>query len=232
MTTSRAASANATESIPWQLRKGRNTLMKLEVVREALQEASDVSSVLDIGCNAGVIARGLGESGFFCVGIDKSVDAQGIASPLKRACLGEVNFDADLVHKLPTFDAALLLSVHHHFFRELGGEETARLIADLAGKIRHVILIEVSSKSKEYGFPPRALFNDGDEASVTAFTQEWLERTLPGWNVAYIWKNARRPKLSDRYLFRCRRRLHVASSASRPLSWLRSMQARVLRRRA
>jgi SAM-dependent methyltransferase len=217
------------EITPWQLRKGRNTSAKLEVIRQTLRDAGGVSSVLDIGCNAGVITRGLGESGFFCVGIDKSVNTLGVGDPLKRACLGEVDFDADLVKKLPTFDAALLLSVHHHFFRDFGPDETASLFESLSAKIRRVILIEVSSKSKEYGLASGELFVDGDEGSVTTFTKEWLERALPGWDVTYIWKNVRRPRLSDRYLFCCRRR---ASNGQNLLARAKSALSKVLRRTA
>jgi SAM-dependent methyltransferase len=188
---------------PWQLRKGRNTIAKLDVIRDALNEAGTISSVLDIGCNAGVIARGLGDSGFFCVGIDKDVNTKGVADPLRNACLGQTTFNRDLIKKLPVFDAALVLSVHHHFFRDFGDEQTRALFSALRSKVRQKIMVEVSSKNKEYGHAPGELFIDGDEQSVTNFTKTWLEDALPGWEATYVWMNKRRPRLSDRYLFSC-----------------------------
>lgn len=205
--TAQLGNEQSTEVVqPWQLRKGRNTGAKLNVIRDALVKAGTVSSVLDIGCNAGVVARGLGESGFFCVGIDKEVNTAGVTDPLQNACLGETTFNQDLVVKLPVFDAALVLSVHHHFFREFGDKETQALFSALSQKIRHVILVEVSSKNKEYGRSPGDLFIDEDEQSLTAYTKTWLEQALPGWEASYIWKNKRRPRLSDRYLFACKPR--------------------------
>lgn len=205
---------------PWQLRKGRNTGAKLATIKKALRQERTISSVLDIGCNAGVIARGLGDSGFFCVGIDKEVNTAGVSRPLQNACLGETVFNRELIDKLPVFDAALILSVHHHFFREFGEFETRELFSVLSRKIRHMILVEVSSKNKEYGQPAGKLFVDEDEQSVTTFTKAWLEAALPGWRAEYIWKNKRRPRLSDRYLFSCKPR----QSAKRAAKWTRFLR--------
>lgn len=193
------------KTVPWQLRKGRNTDIKLRMVRSALQDAG-AQSVIDIGCNAGVVTRGLGAAGMFAVGIEQDLaNLPVVGEALQGACLGNLRFSNEVVERMPAFDAALLLSVHHHFIRELGHEEAKALIRALGAKIRRIIIFEVSSKSREYGAEPNALFADEDEASVIAFTRNWLQDALPHWKVEHVWTNLRRPRLSNRYLVTCSR---------------------------
>ena len=211
------------KTVPWQLRKGRNTDIKLRMVRSALQDAG-AQSVIDIGCNAGGVTRGLGAAGLlgsawvhllvwglgavgmFAVGIEQDLaNLPVVGEALQGACLGNLRFSNEVVERMPAFDAALLLSVHHHFIRELGHEEAKALIRALGAKIRRIIIFEVSSKSREYGAEPNALFADEDEASVIAFTRNWLQDALPHWKVEHVWTNLRRPRLSNRYLVTCSR---------------------------
>ena len=193
------------KTVPWQLRKGRNTDIKLRMVRSALQDAG-AQSVSGIGCNAGVVTRGLGAAGMFAVGIEQDLaNLPVVGEALQGACLGNLRFSNEVVERMPAFDAALLLSVHHHFIRELGHEEAKALIRALGAKIRRIIIVEVSSKSREYGAEPNALFADEDEASVIAFTRNWLQDALPHWKVEHVWTNLRRPRLSNRYLVTCSR---------------------------
>lgn len=186
--------------VPWQLRKGRNTDKKLDQVIRHLK-AAGARSVLDIGCNAGEITRGLGEAGLFAVGIEQEINFSGVADPLRGACLGNIRFSQEVAESLPTFDAATVLSVHHHFIREIGDEAAKRLIQTLGMRVQKLIVFEVSSKSQEYGAESDALFRNEDEADIVAFTTRWMADALPGWRTDYVWRNVRRPRLSDRFMF-------------------------------
>lgn len=188
--------------IPWQLRKGRNTDQKAQVIVDTLLK-HEVRSAVDIGCNAGLVTRAMGQAGIFAVGIEQDMNLDGVEKPLAGACLGNIRFSHDVARSLPRFDAATILSVHHHFIREMGDDSAKELIGILGRRVRKLMIFEVSSKSKEYGTEPDALFRDGSESSIVEFTTRWMADALPGWKVDYIWRNVRRPRLSDRFMFSC-----------------------------
>lgn len=74
----------------WQANKN-NSHCKAILISEQLHLLG-VKSVLDIGTNAGAVARLLSEN-YFVVGIDQKLDFRGYAKPLENLALGEITFN-------------------------------------------------------------------------------------------------------------------------------------------
>ena len=186
---------------PWQVRK-RNSSAKFDLIRPILQEGK-ARSVLDIGCNAGMITRLAGEEGLFSVGVDKNVDLQGVVDPLGNACIGNVEMSHDMVDKLPKFDAILLLSVHHQLIAGYGDEWTQNFVSNLANKADMFFVIEFAALNKKYLATENSLFTDNDAVSVVSYAQSWLAHALPGWNINYVGKVPESEIEPYRFMFSC-----------------------------
>lgn len=190
------------KKIPFQYR--RKTYEKASKISLHLKNAG-AFSVLDLGCNAGIISRYLGREGFFVVGIDKKFHSsiRFIANPCKDAFLGEANIDQGLVSKLPKFDAILLLSIHHQMVKIYGDEKTKEIFYLLSKKCRKIFLIEFSGRNKKYGKLPGDLFIDNDEKSVLMYCFDWLRSAMPDLKHYYVGKVRQVKKEPNRFLFKC-----------------------------
>jgi SAM-dependent methyltransferase len=187
---------------PFQL--NRETDKKYTAIKENID--LDVSSVLDVGCNAGEITRRMGEAGYFAVGIDKKVDVRGIENPLNGACLGNIDVDMSLISKLPLFDVILLLSVHHQMIKSNGDEWTKNFIRSLGSKCSKIFFIEFAGINSKYGKEDGELFIDNDEESVVTYGNEWLKKALPDFNCFFVDKITQTKKEPYRFLFKCVKR--------------------------
>jgi hypothetical protein len=122
-------------------------------------------TVLDVGCNNGVIGKVLYALGCLVVGIDNSdVDSQSLYKPLKPSKEFELEFyKKDLKDFLSEdqrmWDAVLLLSVTHHWEtgyamsgnRRYTDKDITDICAKLCSKTNHTIYYE--GPSNEPGFP-------------------------------------------------------------------------------
>lgn len=188
--------------LPWQIRRG-NSSIKFDLIKPLFKEMH-VTSVLDIGCDAGAITRLAGEAGFFSVGIDKVLDFQGVAEPLDKACIGKFELNQKLIKKLPVFDAVLLLSVHHQLIEQYGDEYTQKLVYQLSARVKEVLIMEFAALNEKYSGTEVALFKDNDESSITEYAYSWLHQTLPGWTISYIGKAPESKKEPYRFMFACK----------------------------
>jgi SAM-dependent methyltransferase len=184
----------------YQLR--RKPKEKFELILPVL-ERHGVQSVLDVGCNAGVITRLAGQAGFFAVGIDHKVNTFGIPEPLEGACLGQVRFDLHVAEKIPKFDAVLLLSVYHQWIHRYGDELSQAMLRALAKKAGDVLVIELSGRAMKYGYEIGEHFTDHDDDSVVAHWRDYLDAALPAHETTHIGKSWEKKSEPFRYLFSC-----------------------------
>ena len=81
----------------------------------------------------------------------------------------------DDVQRLPSFDVVLLLSVHHHWLRAYGPEQTEGMLRGLAEKTGRAMIFEAPSRRVRYG-DHAPDFVDNDEVSVNVYLRSYLTR--------------------------------------------------------
>lgn len=185
------------KSVSWQANRN-NSLFKAELIQRELQHLS-VKSILDIGSNAGAVARHMSENNFV-VGIDKNLDTRGFEKPFKNVALGEIPFNLENAAKIPDFDAVLLLSVHHQWLAELLEEEADALVKAAISIAKKVVFIEFAALNAKYSFSNK--FKDNDENSVTNYAYNYLNRLESQSQITYIGKCPESRREPFRFLFK------------------------------
>ena len=155
-------------------------------------DLSQVGSVLDIGCNEGLITNHFSELGKFAVGIDISpFFARNMLRQLhaqKVPAFGTLKLTPESVQTLPTFDLMLVLSVHHWWVKEYGDGVAQQMVKSLIARTRRYFVIEFSSIKDKYGYSQER-FVDNDEQSVTQYARQWLQDIDPGYDIRYLGAN-------------------------------------------
>lgn len=185
---------------PWQAKR-QNSREKVALIAPVL-EHFECRSVLDVGCNAGEVSRLIGQS-CFVVGVDQRLNVNGFADPLRLACLGEIQVNLENVSRIPTFDAALLLSVHHQWHYHEGEDFAREMVRAVASKAARVFIIEFAALNTKYQASGPGRFRDNDEQSVTTYAKSWLAEVLPSHPVTYLGKTIESPHEPYRFMFSC-----------------------------
>lgn len=150
-----------------------------KLVRSALP--SDGGSLLDIGSNLGAFTARAAQEGFISIGIEKDrrLVQRAIAthSEVSGCAFMEADIGLDLCAKLPSFDAVLLLSVHHHWHHIFGPEAAAEMLRCMVTKARQVVVFEGPSRSSRYeSNVPN--FPDNCEDALLAYHDTYLRETI------------------------------------------------------
>ena len=184
------------KGVSWQAMKN-NSYCKAELIRRELNRLN-VKNILDIGSNAGAVARHLSENNFV-VGIDQNLDTRGFEKPFENVALGEIPFNLENTQKIPDFDAVLLLSVHHQWLAELLEEEADALVKAAISIAKKVVFIEFAALNSKYSFSSK--FEDNDENSVTNYAYDYLNRLQPQSKITYIGKCPESIREPFRFMF-------------------------------
>jgi SAM-dependent methyltransferase len=162
--------------VPYQRKVAAAAPERYEMIGDALPAGT--SSLLDVGSNLGDVTAHFASRGVWSIGIEKSASL--VAEARKRHgaqsdcafVLSDIQ-PGDLA-KLASFDAVLLLSVHHHWVKEHGPDVAGTMLRDIAAKTNRVLIFEGASRRERYR-PHEPDFIDNDEASVTNYLQTYLE---------------------------------------------------------
>jgi len=138
-------------------------------------------SALDIGCNLGDITAHCASRGLWAIGVDQSKD---LIDGARRRHSGKadcgfllMDVKPDDMRRLPSFDVVLLLSVHHHWLRAYGPEQTAEMLRALAALTGRAMIFQAPSRRVRYGSHAPD-FVDNDETTVTAYLESYLTATV------------------------------------------------------
>lgn len=182
--------------LSWQAKK-RNSACKAALIGPEL-ERLDCRSVLDVGCNAGQVSREL-SSGRFVVGLDQRLDLRGFAEPLNGVALGEFPLDAENAKYLPTFDAVLLLSVHHQWIATLDSDEADAMFRQVLAIAQTAMFVEFAALSAKFGSVE--LFVDNDAASVRNFATSYLAKFCSREKVKFLGSCPESQHEPERFMF-------------------------------
>ena len=165
----------------WQAQKA-NSSIKADLIEPELNKL-DCKSLLDIGCNAGEIARRLSHNRFV-VGLDGNLDTRGFACPFDGVALGNVRVCDTILDAAPSFDAILLLSVHHQWYASMDKKNADNLLSAVMGKARKALFIEFSAINEKYGCDQG--FVDNDAESVKAYAKKFLGGFISEERIKYL----------------------------------------------
>lgn len=155
-------------------------------------DMAQVGSVLDIGCNEGLITNQFSALGKFAVGIDSSpFFARNMLRQLHAAkvpAFGTMKLTPESVQTLPTFDMMLVLSVHHWWVKEYGDHVAQGMVKALIDRTRRYVVMEFAAIRDKYGYP-EGRFVDNDGPSVTAYARRWLLEIDPAFEIRHLGAN-------------------------------------------
>lgn len=182
----------------------RDTDAKIRMIAENV-DLREIGSVLDVGCNEGLVADYFARQGKFAVGIDVApIFLRSVLRDPHRGntpAFGVYGLRAENVACLPEFDLVLVLSVHHWWVKEGGDEYAKQIVRELIARSRKYFVIEFSSIADKYGYrEPR--FIDHDEKSVVAYAIDWLRDCAPSLEPRFVGSNRETDgREKRRYLF-------------------------------
>lgn len=192
-----AAKQNLKEGHPMGYQTTRSTQSKFDLIKDSI-DIKNVHSLLDIGCNEGILTSMFSNRGIFCVGIDISKHFVDRFEVSKTPAFGVLPMTQELAERIPQFDTILLLSVHHQWIKSLGEESARKLVTTIAFKAKKHFVVEFAAIATKYGYS-KAPFKDNDETSLIEYAFRWLrELQVPG-EVRHIGKN---PELPGREPYR------------------------------
>lgn len=178
-----------------QVRRTEQTDRKWEMIAQHLDE--DDENLLDIGCDAGVLAQRAAKTDRPTLGVDRYERYEGAREHAVEAArqtdglaFMQMGLTPKNISSLPDFDVVLLFSVYHYWYREFGRPSADGMLANLRGANK--IFFSSSSLGDRYvrkdtPNTPRPDFSDRDEESVVAFHEGVLTSALGSeYSVEYL----------------------------------------------
>lgn len=144
--------------------------------------SDDCGSLLDVGCNAGMLTRAAADQGLFAIGIDQLQVA--IDSARKRnSGSGSLTFmchslSPENIGNLPMFDVVTFLSVYHQWVSKWVEGDAAEMLASLLSRTRRVFFFETAAVPRKYGSNVPTEFGAGNGSEI-AWVLALLTRIAP-----------------------------------------------------
>jgi SAM-dependent methyltransferase len=188
----------------YQVKRSLGTARRLELISAGLDERDQ--SLLDVGCNLGLMTRFAADKGLFALGIDSGQRAIIAASEANRdvphLAFMHSEITPEMVAKLPSFDVILCLSVYHYWM-SIYGEATAwSMVARLIERSRRKFFFEPASLLKKYGPNPPLGVADLDRDGLANYHLTQLKKAAgAGWTVIHIGETPCLGRESFRLLF-------------------------------
>lgn len=166
------------------------------------------TSVLDVGCNAGMLTALVGETDRFAVGIEQNsatvADAVEYHGPARRFGLINDSVTRENVRRLPTFDYVFFLSVYHQLYRDQGDKAARSVLSGLGERTANTLFFEPASQKSRYG-DQNLPFEDFDRDSILEYNTNLLESVFEDCEVEYLGSSRRMEgEEGKRYLFAVR----------------------------
>ena len=187
----------------YQLQRAKGNDIRWKHIKPKMEENT---SVLDIGCNAGLLTAKAATSDRFVIGLEKDKEVVRDAISYHG-----VNDDYTFINRkitpnnikaLPKVDYILYLSIHHQLHSALGQGDSERILKGLIKKAGKKFFFEAAGKKGKYN-DSNLPFSDYDEDSIVKYNKSMLEDiTDEKCDIKYISAIPRRDKVEgERYLF-------------------------------
>ena len=146
-------------------------------IRPAIPDSS--RTLLDVGANLGAFTARAAEAGFWALGIERHDylvrKARRVHRKVPHCAFMITELGPDDCAILPQFDAVLILSVYHNWYKAYGKENADLILRSLVSKSNDVTIFEGPSRLSRFGDTNLPDFIDNDEASVTQYYETLLK---------------------------------------------------------
>ena len=175
------------QPLPWlnrpKAKRATGTSQRWDFIKPELVHAG-VKSAVDIGCNVGFFSFAMAEMGISVIGVD--LDDKNLRMAMfarRRLAMANVGFLSMEVSPatasiLPLADAALVLSVWHHWVKMFGLAEATRILAAIWDRTSSIMFFETGQQEMpaEFGMPVM-------NPSPAEWLAEYLGKTCEGASV-------------------------------------------------
>jgi SAM-dependent methyltransferase len=159
----------------YQDKRAEGNEQRWEIIRAQL--GAEDGSLLDVGCNAGLLTRRAAERGLVALGCDIMPAAVARATRIHRGTPGlafmQLEITPQTIARLPSFDVVLCLSVHHYWVKAFGEAAAWDMMRTLVGKARRKLFFEPASRHTKYK-PVVPDFVELDRGSIERYNTERL----------------------------------------------------------
>lgn len=150
----------------------------------------DDRSLLDVGCNMGILTRRAATAGLTSIGVDVLERAVAAARRQHAKVPGlafmHLNVDPTTIASLPSCDVTLCLSVHHLWITQNGVESGWGMVSTLLRNTRRKMFFEPASIAKKFNTNEQN-FTDLDRQSLQDFnTDQLMKAAGPGWRISFL----------------------------------------------
>lgn len=165
------------------------------------------TSVLDIGCNAGMLTGKVASTGRFVVGIEKNgatvADAVEYHGLSREFGLVNKSITPENVQSLPTFDYIFLFSIYHQLYSYYGQQTAEELLSAVSQKTSDTLFFEAASQKSKYDDQDLP-FEDFDDESIVEYNIDMLNSVIESHSkIEYMGSSSRKDSATgERHLFR------------------------------
>lgn len=174
----------------------QGTKQKYEIIKSVLDEND--KTLLDVGCNAGLLVKWFNEYGLIAEGVDCNPE---YVQEAKRNGVNNIRVFEITPHNIDSIDfhdVILLLSVYHQW--QVFGELQAKFMLKMLGGKARKFVFQPPSVRRKYKYPPA--IKDNNKRSIIDSNLEFLTNTFPDREVSYIGFSSLSDKQEPcRYLF-------------------------------
>jgi cyclopropane fatty-acyl-phospholipid synthase-like methyltransferase len=156
----------------------RNCLDRWTMIAAAIQTYG-AASLLDLGCAEGYfVRRAAQEFDCFALGVDADASRLLIAQNcmlldrVESTAFTLADIDAQLLQKLPSFDAVLFLSVMHHIMYQQGVDHARELLTAIREKTQKFLIFDMGQSNEILNQWARLLPDMGSDPA------EWIAEFL------------------------------------------------------
>lgn len=189
-------------SLSYQLRRKEGVEERWELLNPYLETNT---SILDIGCNAGLLTAKAARSGHLAIGIEANeatvADAVEYHGHFRDFGIMNKRINPKNVDGFPTFDYVFLFSVYHQLYNHYGREKSEELLRRISQKASDKLFFEAPAQKSKYG-DLELPFEDFDEQSIKEYHLEMLDSVIENNGVEYLGSSSRKGGAKgERYLF-------------------------------